>query len=91
MGKFLLENATNLGKMNHSHFIWTSVLTPALPPPPLPLPPPPDFHSFVTVLLQVVQVAGGSGVKQECLMETVQSGKKWFIMLLKMLPLCCAL
>lgn len=28
MGKFLLENVTNLGKMNHSHFIWTSVLTP---------------------------------------------------------------
>jgi len=28
MGKFLLENATNLSKMNHSHFIWTSVLTP---------------------------------------------------------------
>lgn len=27
MGKFLLENATNLGKRNHSHFIWTSVLT----------------------------------------------------------------
>lgn len=35
MGKFLLENATNLGKMNHSHFIWTSVLTPPLPSPPL--------------------------------------------------------
>lgn len=66
MGKFLLENATNLGKMNHSHFIWTSVLT---PPPPSPAPqtaPPPDFRSFVTVLLLVVQVAGGSGVKQEC-------------------------
>ena len=28
MGKFLLENAANLGKMNHSHFIWTSVLAP---------------------------------------------------------------
>lgn len=27
MGKSLLENVTNLGKMNHSHFIWTSVLT----------------------------------------------------------------
>lgn len=58
MGKFLLENATNLGKMNHSHFIWTSVLTPPLPSPP------PDFHSFVTVLLQLVQVAGGSGAKK---------------------------
>lgn len=31
MGKFLPENATNLGKMNHSHFIWTSVLTPLAP------------------------------------------------------------
>lgn len=61
MGKFLLENATNLGKMNHSHFIWTSVLTPSPSPPPSP---PPDFHSFVTVLLQVVQVAGGSGAKK---------------------------
>lgn len=48
MGKFLPENVTNLGKMNHSHFIWTSVLTPA--------PPPPHIHSFVTVLLQLVQV-----------------------------------
>lgn len=28
MGKFLPENVTNLGKMNHSHFIWTSALTP---------------------------------------------------------------
>lgn len=54
---FLPENATNLGKMNHSHFIWTSVLTP-------PSSPPPDFHSFVTVLLQLVQVAGGSGAKR---------------------------
>lgn len=31
MGKFLQENATNLGKMNHSHFIWTSVLPPQTP------------------------------------------------------------
>lgn len=68
MGKFLLENAANLGKMNHSHFIWTSVLTPPAAPPPRP-----DFHSFVTVLLQVVQVAGGSGVKKECHMEIVQN------------------
>lgn len=57
---FCLKNATNLGKMNHSHFIWTSVLTPSSPP----LPPLPNFHSFVTVLLQVVQVAGGSGAKK---------------------------
>lgn len=41
MGKFLLENATNLGKMNHSHFIWTSVLT---PPPPLS---PPLLQTFI--------------------------------------------
>lgn len=39
-------SATNLGKMNHSHFIWTSVLT-SLPH---------DLHSFVTVLLDVLQV-----------------------------------
>lgn len=36
MGKFLLENVTNLGKMNHSHFIWTSVLTPT-----------PLLHTFI--------------------------------------------
>lgn len=36
MGKFLPENVTNLGKMNHSHFIWTSVLTPA-----------PLLHTFI--------------------------------------------
>lgn len=73
MGKFLLENATNLGKMNHSHFIWTSVLTPLSPSPPPSSPPPPDFHSFVTVLLQVVQVAGGSGAKKGRCMEMVQN------------------
>lgn len=70
MGKFLLENVTNLGKMNHSHFIWTSVLSPFLLSFPLH---PPDFHSFVTVLLLIVQVAGGSGVRQECHMEIVQN------------------
>lgn len=47
MGKFLRENVTNLGKMSHSHFIWTSVLTPT---------PLLHIHSFVTVLLQLVQV-----------------------------------
>ena len=30
------KNAANLGKMNHSHFIWTSVLPPpSSSPPPL--------------------------------------------------------
>lgn len=58
----------NLGKMNHSHFIWTSVLTPPTSSTPLPHSSSSrsHSHSLVTGLLGLLQVG-----QQECSVETL--------------------
>lgn len=73
----------NLGKMNHSHFIWTSVLTPPSPSPPpptslTPLPSSPlhsrsNSHSSVTVLLRLLQVAAGCRANRNAAWRRSQS------------------